>query len=58
MVIHSMKIPSTLVNLSAHSHSEHCSTLRWNVKHSYLRVKVQEYKNYYIYNYFLIKYIL
>ena len=58
MLIHSMKIPSTQVNLSAHPHSEHCSIFIWNVKQNYLRVKVQEYKNYYIYNYFLIKYTL
>ena len=49
--MNSMKIRSTLVNLSAHSHSEHYSTLIWNVKHNYLRVKVQEYKSNYSYNY-------
>ena len=44
MLIHSMKLPSTVVNLSAHSHSEHCRTLICNVKHNYLRVKVQKLK--------------
>ena len=39
-----MKIHGTLVNLSAHSHSEHYSTL-YGMLNTWLRVKVQEYKN-------------